>query len=121
MDALKEGMYILSVEDNKRCLLTDTIFINGANTTCLIIPTAFTPNGDGYNDTWEIGNIELYPEARVEIYNRWGELLFVSGNGYEKKWDGTFKGREMPIDSYHYVIHLKNGKDPIIGVITIIR
>ena len=121
LDALIEGVYIVNIEDNNRCLLTDTTQLKSINRSCLIIPTAFTPNGDGYNDTWEIGNIEIYPEARVEIYNRWGELIFVSGNGYERKWDGTYKGRDMPIDSYHYIIKLKKGKDPEVGVVTIIR
>jgi len=121
LDALKEGEYIVTIEDNNRCLLIDTTLLNSVNHSCLIIPTAFTPNGDGYNDTWEIGNIEIYPEARVEIFNRWGELIFVSGNGYEKKWDGTYKGRDMPIDSYHYIIHLRKGKDPEVGIVTIIR
>ncbi len=121
LDALIEGVYIVNIEDNNRCLFTDTTYLASVNNSCLIIPTAFTPNGDGYNDTWEIGNIEIYPEARVEIFNRWGELIFVSGNGYERKWDGTYKGRDMPIDSYHYILHLRKGKDPVVGVVTIIR
>jgi len=121
LDALNEGVYIVNIEDNNRCMLIDTTVLNSINNSCLVIPTAFTPNGDGYNDTWEIENIEIYPDARVEIFNRWGELLFVSGNGYEKKWDGTYKGRDMPIDSYHFILHIKKGKDPVVGIVTIIR
>jgi gliding motility-associated-like protein len=121
LDAIGEGVYIVKIHDNNRCEYTDTTLLGSLNKSCLIIPTAFTPNGDGYNDTWEIGNIEIYPEARVEIYNRWGELLFVSGNGYEVKWDGTHKGRDLPIDSYHYIITLKKGREPVVGIVTIIK
>ena len=89
--------------------------------TCLRIPTAFTPEGDGFNDVWEIELIELYPEAIIEIYNRWGTLLYVSDKGYTNPWDGTYKGREMPIDSYHYVIIPGKGREPVTGNVTIIR
>jgi len=88
---------------------------------CITVPNAITPNGDGVNDTWIIDQIEIYPEVKVEIYNRWGELIFHAPKGYTKPWDGTFKGRELPIDSYHYVIDLNNGRDVVTGSITIIR
>jgi gliding motility-associated-like protein len=121
LENISEGLYIATILDNNRCLVVDTTLLVSDNISCLEIPTAFTPNGDGYNDTWEIGNIELYPEARIEIFNRWGELIFASGNGYERKWDGTHKGRDLPIDSYHFIITLKRGREPIVGVVTIIR
>src|SRR5690606_38720581 len=57
----------------------------------LVIPNGFTPNGDGWNETWQIDLIELFPECEVEIYNRWGEQLFRSV-GYKQPWDGRYNG-----------------------------
>ncbi len=102
-------------------MISDSFVLKSLNRSCLNIPTAFTPNGDGYNDTWVIDNIQLYPEAVIEIYNRWGELIFRSDKGYDNPWDGTFRGRELPIDSYYYVIDPGKGKEPFTGTVTIIK
>ncbi len=67
----------------------------------------FTPNGDGYFDTWDFKIDNVFPEAVVYVYNRWGEPVFVSGKGYIEKWDGTSNGKKLPVDSYHYVIKNK--------------
>jgi gliding motility-associated-like protein len=57
----------------------------------------------------------------VTIYNRWGQLIWKSARGYPVPWDGTYKGQQLPMDSYHYVIDLHNGYGLIIGFITIVR
>ena len=44
--------------------------------TGIIIPNVFTPDGDGYNDLWEIHGLEQYPHGRVTVYNRWGSEVF---------------------------------------------
>jgi gliding motility-associated-like protein len=96
--------------------------IEPVNRICVGIPNAITPDGDGRNDDWNIGRIDLYPEAEVVIMNRWGEVVWISEKGYPVRWDGRSKnGNILPIDSYHYVIDLKNGEKPIVGHITIIR
>lgn len=87
---------------------------------CLIIPKAFSPNGDGYNDTWEIENNGLYPDMKIKIFNRWGQKLWESENGYPHPWDGRSNGVRLPIDSYHYTIEINNNSKPIIGTITIV-
>ncbi len=89
--------------------------------TDLTIPEAFSPNGDLINDVWNIGNIEAYPNVVITIYNRWGQSVWRSENGYAHPWDGKSKGTDLPIDSYHYVIDLHNGSKPIVGEITIVR
>jgi len=109
------------VTDANLCEIADTFEVNSEQPQCLEIPTAFSPNGDGVNDTWEIGRMELYPDAIVEIYNRWGELVFRSSRGYSNPWDGTRNGRGVPMDSYHYIIDLKNGTKPVTGSVTIVR
>ncbi len=88
---------------------------------CLMIPDIITPNNDGYNDTWIIKNIELFPNAEVSVFSRWGKLVFRTKNISANPWDGTFKGDPLPTDSYHYIIDLKNGSQPKSGVVSIIR
>jgi len=87
----------------------------------LIIRKAFSPNNDGINDVWNIGNINLYPSMEVTIYNRWGQSLWKSGRGYPVPWDGRSNGADLPVDSYHYVIDLHNDSRPLIGIVTIVR
>lgn len=118
---LQQGKYRLKIIDNKLCVLSDTSILKAEKNLCINVPNAFTPNGDGVNDTWEIELIDIYPEAQIEIYNRWGDMVYFASKGYSKPWDGTFKGRELPIDSYFYVIDLKNGRHPVSGDITIIK
>ncbi|MGC9343069.1 MAG: gliding motility-associated C-terminal domain-containing protein, partial [Bacteroidales bacterium] len=121
LDNLREGEYVVEITDNNMCVFTDTTLLVSRNESCLRIPTAFTPDGDGINDTWEIVNIDLYPEATMEIFNRWGELIYQNSPYYGNEWDGSFNGREMPIDSYHFVLRLGGGRKPVTGNVTIIR
>jgi gliding motility-associated-like protein len=88
---------------------------------CLVIPQIITPNNDGYNDTWVIKNIDLFPNAEVKVFNRWGKLVFRTKNISANPWDGVFKGEPLPTDSYHYVLNLNDGSDPRSGAISIIR
>jgi gliding motility-associated-like protein len=58
----------------------------------------------------------------IEIFNRWGQLVWRSSRGYTENWDGRdMGGKEMPMDSYFYVINLNDGSEPISGVITLVR
>jgi gliding motility-associated-like protein len=116
------GKYRVTVTDANNCVVNDSVTMVPLNETCLSIPNAFTPNGDNTNDKWNIDKIDLYPQAEVKIFNRWGELLWRSERGYlSNPWDGKSNGANLPIDSYTYIIDLHNGSKPIIGTITIIR
>ena len=86
----------------------------------LVIKTAFTPNGDGVNDTWIIDNITLHPNSRVTILNREGRTVFESV-GYQTPWDGTFEGKELPVDTYYYVIDLETGGRRYEGFVMILK
>ncbi len=104
------------------CESSDSIFISVIEN--FVIPSGFTPNGDAYNNTWVIDNAWLFPDIEVKVVNRWGQTVFYSrgyGNGIE--WDGTNKGKELPIGTYYYVIILNDGGNtpPMTGPITIIR
>lgn len=73
-------------------------------------PTMITPNGDGNNDLWVLDNLNiLYPDCNVTIFDQWGNSVFTS-TGYAKPWDGTFKGKPVPMGTYFYVIQT-NGTD----------
>ncbi|WP_299819055.1 gliding motility-associated C-terminal domain-containing protein [uncultured Pontibacter sp.] len=77
-------------------------------------------NGDGLNDKFIIKNIENYPNARVEIFNRWGEKVFES-KGYTEPWDGTRNGNQLPMAAYYYLIYLNEQDEPIAGSVTIVK
>jgi len=110
------GMYYVTVSNQYGCEATDSIEVKFAG-----IPTYITPNGDGVNDTWEILMIEEFPEARISIFDRFGNLV-RSYNGAEYVWNCTDKNNEpVRADSYWYIINL--GKDHAVqkGHVTVIR
>ncbi len=117
---LAPGSYQVVVTDMNNCSSAADFTVNYNDELCFRIPEIITPNGDGLNDTWEIEGLALYPGTVVEIYDRWGKRIFYS-RGYDQPWDGTFNGKELPMESYHYVINMNNGKKPVIGNITIVR
>lgn len=86
----------------------------------LRIPSAFSPNGDGRDDTWEIDHIGDYAANHVLVFNRWGSKIFeASGYGRSHEWDGSLGGQPAPIGTYYYVITLGNGKS-YSGPITVV-
>ena len=86
------------------------------------ISTIFTPNGDGKNDYFDLGNLgELHPDCEVTIVNRWGSVVFES-TGYATPWDGKFNGEDLPLGTYFYSIVSPNDDfEKKTGSISIIR
>ncbi|RPD47085.1 PKD domain-containing protein [Hymenobacter sediminis] len=72
------------------------------------IPNAFTPNGDGRDDTWQIEFIEQFPDNTVTVFNRWGNKIF-SANNYSRanEWRGDINGQPAPVGTYYYVVVTK--------------
>jgi gliding motility-associated-like protein len=127
LEGILAGQYSVTVTDYNECTVTGSALVRPKNEICLIIPEAFSPNGDGINDTWDIEfynpNIELrtlYPNIEIKIFNRWGQKLWESPPGYPEPWDGRSNGVKLPIDSYHYTIDLGNGSRMLIGTVTIV-
>ncbi|RYY19624.1 MAG: gliding motility-associated C-terminal domain-containing protein, partial [Sphingobacteriaceae bacterium] len=85
-----------------------------------VVPNTFTPNNDGINDVWNIKYLDSYPNVIVEVFNRYGERMYYSV-GYTAPWDGRYKGAELPVGTYYYIISPGSGRDKIAGPITIIR
>ena len=72
------------------------------------IPNAFTPNGDGRDDTWQIEFIEQFPDNTVSVFNRWGNRIF-SAEHYSRanEWRGDINGQPAPVGTYYYVVVTK--------------
>ena len=93
--------YRLTVLTDGTCPVSDEILIEVLPG--LFVPTAFSPNGDGLNDTWALVGIDSFPKCSVRIYNRWGELIFEA-SPYSKPWDGTYRGQPVGTGVYSFVI-----------------
>lgn len=110
--------YILTVTDSRGCQTTDTTFVIVSPE--IKVNNAFTPNGDGINDLWEITGLVAYTNATVDIFNRFGTKLFHS-IGYPKAWDGTYDGKPVPTGVYYYIIDTKVNNQVLSGYVTVIR
>jgi gliding motility-associated-like protein len=116
------GTYNAVVYDIRGCSISiDVVVGTLGSANCLKIQEIITPNNDGTYDTWIIKNIEMFPDAEVQIFNMWGKRVFSTKNISSNPWDGTYKGELLPTDSYHYILYLNDGSEPISGVISIIR
>lgn len=112
-----------TVIDNSGNMVTCDFEIAFKTENELIPPNAFSPNGDGINDTWTIQGASYFPNMTVKILDNRGRLIFESEQGYPYSWDGTLDGMELPVDTYFYIISLNNGNDkpPMRGTVTIIK
>jgi gliding motility-associated-like protein len=116
----QEFIYRLDVFSNKGCgSASDEMKVTVFET--IKVPNTFTPNGDGYNDNWEIDLLSDFRDAIVEVYNTAGQLVYRSV-GYSKPWDGRRNGNIVPAGTYYYVIDLKvlNARK-LSGYITVIK
>jgi len=110
--------YILTVTGTGGCTASDDVFVKVLKMPR--IPNTFTPNNDGINDLWVIQYLEDYPNNHLQVFTRTGQLVFES-NGYYKAWNGTYKGRPLPYDTYYYILEPGSGREPVTGFVTIIK
>jgi len=100
--------YFLTATSASGCEETDEV------TVTVIEPidpsNTVTPNGDGYNDTWLVLRIGLYPSSKVTIYDRWGQRL-LNEVGYQNDWTAVFLGKQLPPATYYYIIDLNTGAE----------
>lgn len=101
------GIYNLIVTNFDNCIGKDTIIIKEINCVPIAVPNAFTPNNDGYNDTFSpIINEQVFNYS-FKIFNRFGQLIFQT-NSINKRWDGTFKNQLQTAATYIYQIGFFN-------------
>ncbi|NRA12161.1 MAG: gliding motility-associated C-terminal domain-containing protein, partial [Crocinitomicaceae bacterium] len=111
------GVYTVTLytTGNLGCIDSTSQLINIETITTTIstlIPNAISPNGDLKNDVWKLEFLDiLFPNAHVDIFNEWGQLLFES-DGYDVPWDGTFNNQLVPDGTYYYIINLNYSGDP---------
>jgi gliding motility-associated-like protein len=131
---IKEDEYSLLLRDSQGCEVDTTIVLNSLNDNCLNIPSAFTPNNDVANDTWEIRYMtengtevtfsDVYTSGEIKVFNRNGEMVYYCKGGCPEDWTGEDNhGRLLPVDTYYYIIDLNNGdgNQTLRGIVTIIR
>lgn len=95
--------YTIRVRDKNGCgTVTDEVYL-------LMYPKFFTPNGDGYNDTWKIKFSETETGLTVKIFDRYGTIIKLLNNSLES-WDGTYNGALLPADDYWFEVTRANGK-----------
>jgi gliding motility-associated-like protein len=116
--ATKNEVYVLEVTGKGNCVASDNVEVK-----VLLapkVPNVFSPNGDGIHDQWIIPGLDSYKECTVEVFDRYGTPVFGS-KGYNKPWDGTYKGQPLPYGTYYYIIDTKVGNAKLSGYITILR
>ncbi|UCH14364.1 MAG: T9SS type B sorting domain-containing protein [Bacteroidales bacterium] len=108
------GIYSVTVSDENGCPAVDEIEVS----VDIGISNFITPNGDGYNDIWEIPFLRNKANADVKIYDRFGKLI-ISYKGTDQGWDGTYNGKPVTPDTYWYIIDFKDDTKPLKGKITV--
>jgi len=99
------GKYYVTVTKDQ-CQASDTVLV-GPGDCGVFIPSAFTPNNDNLNEAFGVVDHVALQYYSMQIYSKWGQLVF-SSNDVTKKWDGTFKGKKMPMGSYLWMLNYTN-------------
>jgi gliding motility-associated-like protein len=115
---VNDQFYSLNIKSSDGCIDDDVVYVKVLKKP--LIPNTFSPNGDGVHDRFEIRYLDSYPEATVEVYNRYGQVVFKS-SGYGRPWDGTFKGNPVPVGTYYYLVNPKRGRQQMSGFVDLIR
>ncbi len=118
---LSSGWYYVEITDANGCKAIDSVFVESAPNT-LGIPNAFTPNGDGLNDFFQVHSLNV-ATFDCKVFNRWGQLVFYTSD-VDEGWDGNFKGKKEQSGAYVYLInvtYLDGKSDSRKGNVTLIR
>ena len=75
----------------------------------LFVYDGFSPNGDGVNEKWKIYGLDEFPDHKIYVYNRWGNIVFETNN-YQNDWAGTWDATPLPPGTYFYLIDDGKGK-----------
>jgi gliding motility-associated-like protein len=114
--------YTLKVTTAQGCTASANVLVTVVND-CVKPMQAFTPNGDGFNDTWFVTTGNCVKRVTAIVYNRWGSKVFES-NDYKNDWDGKYKGRPLPDGTYYFTVHYELVTNSAVdrkGSVTILR
>ena len=114
-----EIIYLLTVTATGGCRTADNVKVSLLKAP--VIPNTFTPNGDGINEFWTIQYLDVYPDCKIQVFNRNGQPVYESKGYRAPGWDGTYNGKPIPFGTYYYVIEPGSGRKPIAGFVTIIK
>ncbi|HYK76433.1 MAG TPA: MBG domain-containing protein [Daejeonella sp.] len=112
--------YKVTVTNANGCSSSEQITIQVLEDYKFDANNVITPNGDGFNDKWEIKNIDYYPDNEVKVYDRNGKLMY-SKKGYKNDWDGTYNGSPLAEDTYYYYVDFGPGYGILKGYVSIVR
>ncbi len=118
--------YFVNIIDDNNCQITDSVRVIVND--CVVdykslIPTAFSPNQDNYNELWELRDPAFrvfHEELSIAVFNRWGQLLFED-KGSKWQWDGVYNDQPLPEATYYYQLILNEEIPPIHGTVTLLR
>ena len=117
LNATESQIYVLNALGKGQCMAQriQSVKVLGK----IVIPNAFSPNGDGINDTWKITSLGDYPGATLDIFDRYGmKVKHLEGN---MEWNGTVNGSPLPVATYYYIINPGNGVAQITGWVVLVR
>jgi gliding motility-associated-like protein len=97
--------YVVYGIDTVGCQNTDTVNVNINPRDNLMVPSGFTPNGDGLNDEFKVTNLTFQKVMEFRVFNRWGQEIFSTTDG-KKGWDGRWKGVPQDMGTYQYIIRI---------------
>ncbi|HEU4554218.1 MAG TPA: gliding motility-associated C-terminal domain-containing protein [Chitinophaga sp.] len=121
---LPAGNYYYEVKDQGACSVSGTVTITSTYNNCtLIMPTAFSPNGDGNNDVFRPKVYDNISRYHIRIFNRWGAVIY-DGNNWQTGWDGTYKGAPQDQQTYIYICTYVDGRhrpQELKGTVTLVR
>ncbi len=118
-----ESKYMLRLENQYGCdsVVTLYLYVDNIREYLPIIPAEYmSPDGNGIRDTWEVENLNTYPQFIVRIYNRFGKLLAEYLNDYPG-WDATYMGHPVPSEDYWYEISIEGSDKEYVGHFTVLR
>jgi gliding motility-associated-like protein len=115
------GKYLVWVTDAAKCRENALIDLT-LDYPPFQIPNAFTPNGDGHNEKWDIDALKDFPDCLVKIFNRSGQLIWWSEPGYPEPWNGIDKsGNVLPMGAYYYLVWLQAELKPLTGSVSVLK
>ncbi|MBK8927469.1 MAG: HYR domain-containing protein [Crocinitomicaceae bacterium] len=124
LSSIPAGTYTVIVTDDNGCENEATFILD--QPLAVVLSNAFSPNGDGANDYFQIKNIDRYPNSTLTVMNRWGDVVYKA-DPYTNNWYGesntglVLYGNELPEGSYYYILDLNDGSDLIKGYVVIKR